>query len=126
MGLHPKLGALTERQKKRLFLMKELGCTCCHIVFGRASPGGQGHHAEDRAGRAISHDALIVLCDWHHNGKPLPPGAKNEARALVEYGPSRHRHAVAFAEFFGTDEQLLEIQNARLAGYLTTFVISPF
>jgi hypothetical protein len=123
MGMHPKLGALTAKDQRRLYFIKEIGCVACLKRFGEASPGGDGHHAEDEAGRAISHATMICLCDWHHTGKP--PSGYTKRAALDHYGPSRHGHAVAFAETFGTDLQLLEFQNARLASYCSSFVIAP-
>ena len=124
MGLHPQLGALTEKHKKRLFFIREIGCVACILRFGVASPGGDGHHAEDEAsGRAYSHDAMICLCPWHHVAK-VPPGF-NRRSAESHFGPSRHGHAVLFVATFGTDQQLLEKQNALLADHLSSFVISP-
>lgn len=114
MGLHPQLGAMTERHKRRLFFIKELGCVACRIRFGDASPGGDGHHAEDETGRPIGHHALICLCPGHHH--------RPDYRRL---GPSRHMHTVEFVAEFGTDLQLLEFQNALLEKYLATFVIRP-
>lgn len=122
MGMH-SFGQMTERQQKRLYFMKELGCMACYKRFGASSPGGEGHHAEDAAGRAIDHDHIIVLCDWHHQCKP--PQGYSSARALLEFGPSRHRHAVAFAEEFGTDLDLFAEQRQRLDAYLSTFVVRP-
>lgn len=119
MGMHPQLGSFTPRQSKRLFLIKELGCVCCRLRFEVARPGGDGHHAEDEAGRAISHDAVICLCLWHHKGIP------EYGETLESHGPSRHRHARAFEEEFGTDLVVLEIQNQFLEVYLETFLIRP-
>lgn len=124
MGLHPQLGSFTEKQKRRLFLIKEIGCVACIEWFGAAGPGGDGHHAEDEdSGRAYSHEAVICLCPWHHVAKP--PSGYNSRSALAFYGPSRHGHAIAFAERFGNDQQLLEKQNVLLAKHLESFVISP-
>lgn len=117
MGMHPQLGALTERHKRRLFFIKELGCIACFIRFGASSPGGDGHHAEDDNGVVIGHHALICLCPEHHH-RPTPASYRQK-------GPSRHLHTSEFVAEFGTDLQLLELQNARLETYLATFVIRP-
>lgn len=119
MGLHSQLGALTEKDKRRLFFIKEQGCIACFIRFGRSSTGCDGHHAEDDNGVVIGHHAMIPLCDWHHNAKPM------YGETLASHGPTRHRHTRAFTETFGTDLVLLALTNERLAAYLATFVISP-
>lgn len=123
MGMHPQLGAMKDRDKRRRDFILEIGCVCCIEINGAASPGGQGHHAEDDNDVVIGHHALICFCDWHHNGNP-PPG-KNKRTALETLGPSRHRHRPAFRERFGTDLQLLEKQNALLETFLSSFVIRP-
>lgn len=118
--MHPQLGSMSERQQRRLHLLKECGCLACFLWFNeRACPGGEGHHAEGVSGRAISHDAIIILCPWHHQGKPT------NGENLVTNGPSRHRHAVRFAEEFGTDLELLKIQNEVFEKFLSTFLIRP-
>lgn len=123
MGMHPQLGAMSALDQRRLHFIKEIGCLACIIRFGDASPGGEGHHAEDDAGRAFSHAATICLCPWHHQGKP--PAGYSSGRALAEYGPSRHRHARQFAQEFGTDLELLEAQDAALESFAKSFVIRP-
>lgn len=123
MGLHPQLGSFSERQSQRLYHLKCIGCVACRLRFGTASEGGEGHHAEDAGGRAISHDAIIVLCLWHHQGKV--PHGHTKGTALEFYGPSRHGHAVAFAETFGTDLELLEVVNQFVEAYRASFVIPP-
>jgi hypothetical protein len=119
MGLHPQLGAFKPADSRRLFFLKELGCVACFLRFGAAAPGGEGHHAEDDAGTVIGHRALIVLCPWHHQGKPT------QGETVASHGPSRHRHTVAFTAAFGTDLQLLAQGTERLDAYLATFVIPP-
>lgn len=115
--MHPQLGAMTERHKRRLFFIKELGCLACRIRFGTASPGGDGHHAEDDKGIPIGHHALICLCPFHHH--------KPTRASYLSHGPSRHMHHPEFVAEFGTDLQLLEFQNALLEKQLSTFVIRP-
>lgn len=123
MGLHPQLGAFNERHKRRLYFIKEIGCLACWLQFGEASPGGDGHHAEDENGVVIGHHALLCLCPWHHVGKT--PQGFNSRSALAHYGPSRHGHTVAFTARFGTDVVLLKLQNEKLESYLSNFVIRP-
>lgn len=121
MGMHG-LGALTAKQDRRLYFIKEIGCVACLMKFGSAEPGGDGHHCFiDNKPR--SHDDMVCLCKWHHLKRP--PNGYTERRALQVYGPSRHGHAVLFEQEFGTDAQLLEFQNARLKAYCDSFVISP-
>lgn len=123
MGMHPQLGSLNDKHLRRLHFIKEIGCVCCHEVFGAMSPGGDGHHAEDEGGRAFSHSAMICLCKWHHVGT-VPPGL-NRHTALDVWGPTRHKHHTMFRERFGTDLELLEKQNALLESFLATFLIRP-
>lgn len=118
MGMH-SFGAMTDKQVRRLHFQKEVGCVACWLEFQAASPGGEGHHAEDDAGRAIGHDMIIVLCCWHHQGK------RHNGETVASHGPSRHRHTVAFREKYGTDLELYEIGRQLLEKFLATFVIRP-
>jgi hypothetical protein len=120
MGMHG-LGQLTAKQQRRLFFIKEIGCIACIMYFGQAGEGGEGHHTHI-PGRKKSHDDMVCLCPWHHQGKP--PSGYTEKRALEVFGPARKTRP-AFEAVFGTDEKLLEYQNARLAAFCASFVTSP-
>lgn len=114
MGMHSKKhGNFTEKNKLNLYLIKEIGCLACIIEFGAASPGGVGHHAEDDNDVVLGHGDLICLCDWHHDAQT--PQGYNSRSALERFGPSRHKHRVAFRERYGSDLVLLEKQRRLLA-----------
>jgi hypothetical protein len=104
-------GAPTKTQEQRFILIKEIGCVCCHL---RGFPGVEPdiHHLKSGNLR-ISHDATIGLCKWHHEAWPFGNwGRKKTERVL---GPSLKEGARPFHDEFGSDEQLLEIQNQFLA-----------
>ncbi len=69
------------------------------------------HHLTE-CGRRLGHDFTIALCQWHHRGDPPVGMSKTEATGL--YGPSYADGRRPFAEVFGSDDELLAIQNQLL------------
>ncbi|WP_064746790.1 Ref family recombination enhancement nuclease [Lysobacter antibioticus] len=105
--------APTKAQQRRFELIKERGCVACwlhcqvhrypeihHLTIG-------GKHGQKRRG----HDFTIGLCAWHHRGINA---FGNADLGRQTYGPSLHHHAREFRAAFGSDDSLLEFQNAIL------------
>lgn len=69
----------------------------------------QWHHLKGKS----RHDLTIGLCCWHHMAIPFPGWSHKGMRDY--YGPSLAEGSKAFHLEFGTDAELLEVQNQILA-----------
>ena len=100
-------------------IVKALGCICCMInqQIGLMKPytGPCDAHHLLSGGRRRGHKFTLGLCDWHHEAKP-PSYAMGAKLATEKYGPSLAKGSKPFHEVYGTDDELLEFQNALLAG----------
>lgn len=70
----------------------------------------QWHHL---AGKK-RHDLTIGLCLWHHQGRPIDSHTHAYCREV--YGPSLAEGSKPFHAEFGSNDDLLRMQN-RLIGY---------
>jgi hypothetical protein len=113
----------TVEDQARWDAMLRLGCLCCYLnrrkglaraCFARTRPELEIHHLTD-AGRRISHDATVCLCRFHHQGDRLPyTGAGYKVQA-ERFGPSLGREKRHFQATYGSDADLLSLQNRLLA-----------
>lgn len=104
-------GKATPAQVQRFDAIKDLGCVAC-LSLGFPNVPPDIHHLIDGNER-IGHDHTIGLCEWHHRGIPLNGMSTKACTDL--FGPSlRHHGAKPFRERFGTDAELLKMQNALL------------
>lgn len=111
----------TNLELVRFDCIRRIGCIAClkNQEVGRASATLvlrrlEIHHLLS-GGRRIGHEATICLCHYHHQAKFLPYvdyGYKAQADA---FGPSLEREPRRFHEMYGTDEELLALQNELLA-----------
>ena len=76
---------------------------------------GQGlvevHHLLS-GGRRIGHMATVGLCMWSHRGVPFWLCTHEEMRD--HYGPALSEGSKPFRDEFGTDAELLQMQNELL------------
>jgi hypothetical protein len=68
----------------------------------------QWHHLKGRK----RHDLTIGLCLWHHQGRPID--GQTHAYCREYYGPSLAEGSKPFHAEFGSDDQLLALQNVIL------------
>lgn len=107
-------GKPTKTEAARFDRMKELGlCVACYQRGERRFQPIDIHHLLS-GNRRIGHMATVSLCGWHHRG--IPPFGWGDAEALADLGPSLANGSKPFRATFGTDAELLEIQNAILEG----------
>jgi hypothetical protein len=100
-------------EQARFDAIKHGGCMAC------AQRGidmvGQGlvevHHLLS-GGRRIGHMATVGLCIWHHRACLL--WGHTHADMRTEYGPSLAEGSKPFRAEFGTDTELLTMQNQLL------------
>jgi hypothetical protein len=108
MSLQTSTGKATKMQVKRFEAIKESGCICCRL--SSVAPQYPEIHHLLSGGRRRGHDETIGLCAWHHRGvKPDYYQTKREVRALM--GPSLAEGSKPFHAEYGSDDQLLQIQN---------------
>lgn len=105
-------GTPTKAEQKRFDRMKEMGqCVACyqHGIHGRGYI--EIHHLLS-GNRRIGHMATISLCVWHHQGTLMD--GQTRARMTASLGPSLANGSKPFHAEFGTDSELLALQNALL------------
>ena len=79
----------------------------------------EAHHLKSGNIRR-GHGFTLGLCVWHHRGNQCQPPDGWTHRALRDrYGVSLADGSTLFHATYGSDDELLEIQDAYLAGELT-------
>lgn len=106
MPMRRAIPACTAEQQRRQDRCRELGCVAC-IQDDRLLVLGEIHHLTE-SGRTISQWHTIALCAFHHRGEP---GAISKSLATELIGPSLALNRRAFHARYGTNEELLTIQN---------------
>lgn len=101
----------TKAEASRIVAVKEGPCLACLIWTGRRCHGCDAHHLLS-GGRRIGHMSTIGLCPYHHRGVPHEGMDKHQARE--QYGPSLMDGSKLFRDAFGTDAELLHMQNQLL------------
>lgn len=92
------------------------GCLVAHILGVGWLPATIHHftvggkHGQKRRG----HEFTIGLNEWSHLGKPLTDYGWNEEDCERILGPSYAKSPSAFRAMFGSDDDLLALQNAIL------------
>lgn len=103
-------GKPTKAEAARMDAIKAGPCVACH-QRGVDSWCPEVHHLLS-GGRRIGHMATIGLCSWSHRGVVFEFHSHAEMRET--YGPSLAEGSKPFRAAFGTDAELLAIQNALL------------
>lgn len=103
----------TLAHQRRFDAIKGAGCLACRIECMPHDGGCEVHHLLS-GGVRIGHEATIGLCFWHHRGSAQ--SRQTDGACLVAYGPSYHRHKRAFAQRYGSDAELLAMQDAIIEG----------
>lgn len=107
-------GKPTKDEQARFDRMKEMGvCVACKL---RGTQPEYPQHIEIHhllsGNRRIGHMATVSLCCWHHRG--VPPWGWGDKEADDYLGPSLAKGSKPFRREFGTDTELLTIQNELL------------
>ena len=108
-------GNPTKAQRKRFERMKDIGCIIFILRGGIHNIAGHVHHIV-KGHKRLGHDYTLYLHPWYHVG--LPPEGWTIEKATQELGPSFALNKKAFIAEFGTEEALLEFQNALLDHYI--------
>ncbi len=73
----------------------------------------QYHHTKSGNIRR-GHLAGFAMCEWHHEG--IPPQGFDKYTAETRWGPSLKGGSRTFHETYGSDDELIEIQQLILTG----------
>ncbi|MFN7782273.1 MAG: Ref family recombination enhancement nuclease [Lysobacterales bacterium] len=103
---------ITAAQAERFGQIKAGRCVACW-KRGIVTIGCDAHHLLS-GGRRIGHEASVALCVWHHRGHPFDGVTPPQMR--FQYGPSLMDGSKAFRAAYGTDAELLELQERMLRG----------
>lgn len=102
-------------QRRRFDSIAWLGCVACLLDY-RFNEPCQIHHglkSGRRPNGQAAHWYTVGLCPWHHQGianRDIPVGKCREI-----FGPSLAKEKKAFIERYGTDSELVALQNKLLA-----------
>lgn len=106
-------GTPTKAEKARMDKMKEMGqCVACYQRGIHGWGYVELHHLLS-GNKRIGHLATVSLCIYHHRGL-FESGGGSLADAKAVYGPSLAHGSKPFRAEFGTDKELLDLQNALL------------
>ena len=101
----------TKAEQARFDAMKEQGVCIACLLRGTQPDYAQGieiHHLLS-GNKRIGHMATVSLCSWHH--RAVPPWGWGDKEAIDALGPSLAKGSKPFRTEFGTDAEMLELQN---------------
>lgn len=111
-------GTPTKAEAERIRACKEGPCIACESLgdhwLQRCDAEGCDYHHLKSGNMRRGHEYGIGLCVWHHRGHPLPGLTSPQMREL--FGPSLMDGSRLFHETYGSDDELLAMQNRLLEG----------
>ena len=100
----------TKAEAARMDAIKAGVCIACD-QRGIVSRFPDVHHLLS-GNRRRGHTATIGLCPWHHRGYVSQPGW--HARMRADFGPSLAEGSKPFHAAFGSDDELLALQDQMI------------
>lgn len=112
-------GKPTKAEAARIDRLKRGECVCCWLNRQQGRPtaffgGCDAHHVLSGA-RRIGHAATLACCPWHHRGVK-PYDGMTDRQATDMFGPSLAHGSKPFHAVYGSDADLLDLQETLLAG----------
>ena len=107
---------MNKADEGRMKAIKESGCILCLLASGQTRPTDVHHLTA--GSRRRGHQYTIGACPYHHRGLVPEGHTKQSISGLL--GPSYAWGRRGFAEFFGSDDLLLKIQNLVLKHFNET------
>lgn len=111
----------------RFDAMGEIGCVIARLR-GHGWVYGERHHLLTTGlhgnGKRRGDEFTICLSPWSHRGQPFNGWSEGQCREM--FGPSYAQEPTLFRETFGSDDELLEVQNKMLRSYLSTMIFCPY
>lgn len=121
----------TAAERRRWAEARARGCVACHVneaeqgrVRASYALDLEIHHLLS-GGRRRGHSATVCLCHFHHQGKRLVYTDVGYRDHATIYGPSFGHEPRRFREVYGTDDQLLDRQNAMIRDLPPQFEVGP-
>lgn len=107
-----KTASQTKADQARMAAMSGIDCIPCMIDGWDDVPATVQHVTE--VGRRLEdeHQHTYRSCAWHHLGEPPPQANGSPSAAAKMYGPSFKHNPREFAEHYGSERQLVQIQTA--------------
>jgi len=93
-------------------LIPEIGCLAC-ATSGKYRLA-QVHHIVET--NRLGHAATIGLCPWHHMGQ------LGESGSVALFGPSLAENKRDFVALYGTERELLELQDSLILAFERNWV----
>lgn len=118
-------GTARKADRRRWGIMQEIGCIPCILedelrgeIKRRGTPPDMDHLVE---GYRLGHAYTYSACPYHHRG--VPPSETSRIFQLRSVlGPSKAIQARAYHSRYGTDYELLLIQEQEIAVYIDNLV----
>jgi hypothetical protein len=111
-------GKPTKAQAERIDRLKRGECVSCWLNRQSGRPtahfGGCDAHHVLSGGIRRGHHATLACCPWHHRGVK-PYDQMTDAQATDLFGPSLAHGSKPFHALYGSDDELLALQEQLLA-----------
>jgi hypothetical protein len=107
---------ISKAHHQRFETMREIGCLISLVYFGKGGTPGTVHHIVE-GGKRLGHQFTLYLSPWFHQGQPPMVIRRGEPKQLSQdqathlYGPSLELDRLAFEARFGTQRELLAMQD---------------
>ena len=115
---------MTADELSRIHAAKEMCCIPCYVWarMGRmpmehVARVSQYDHSKSGNIRR-GHGKGFASCLWHHQRRLEQPGTWTHARMRAHFGPSLLDGSRLFHDTYGSDDELIALQDALLAGEL--------
>ena len=104
----------TKAERAHMDRIKDRGvCVCCWQRGYRIAGLVEIHHLLS-GNKRRGHLFTVGLCAWHH--RALPPFGWGDAEAEYELGPSLANGSKPFRAVFGSDDDLMALQERIWSG----------
>lgn len=99
----------TPAEKKRMGLIKVLGCIPCVLKNWPDAPCDVHHVVEGQV--RLGHGDTFGACLWHHKGEIDPDSGYSKQKIMGMLGPSLAHGSRYFAREFGSQATLVAVQD---------------
>lgn len=103
-------GKATSEHLERWRIAAEIGCVPCILDGRMGEPPDMQHIIVGN--KRVGHEASYGCCAWHHRGVPKDGMSATQMEAV--FGPSLARGSKPYHRRYGSEFELLAIQNALI------------
>lgn len=101
----------TPAEWERMSQLKMIGCIPCWKLGFRGVCAAADHTKSGN--KRVGHAATYANCDWHHQAIPFAGMTHKQCEA--ERGPSKANGSKPFHAYFGSEQELLALQETILS-----------